>query len=115
LTSVPERRILRGLAGPMNRRSQQLATNQVRRIREQILMSKAELARRAGISPLTVNRVESGEECRLATKRKIILALGKSLEERAEVFPELVEISANNSKASPKHNTLPVGGKTKHG
>ena len=54
-------------------------------------MSKAELARKAGVSPLTIDRVESGYECRLDTKRKIILALGKKVQEKHEVFPELDE------------------------
>ncbi len=51
-------------------------------------MSKAELARKAGISPLTVDRIERGENCRLTTKRKIILALGYRLEEKDKVFCE---------------------------
>ena len=63
--------------------------NNVRSLREEVLMSKAELARKAGVSPLTIDRVESGYVCRLDTKRKIILALGKKLESRHEVFPEL--------------------------
>ena len=62
--------------------------NRVEKIRESLLMSKAELARKAGISPLTVDRIEKGSACRLATKRKIILALGMKLEDRAKVFPE---------------------------
>ena len=51
-------------------------SNYVRNIREQRLMSKAELARLAGVSPVTVDRIERGEQCRMETKRKIILALG---------------------------------------
>jgi len=62
--------------------------NKVRKIRESLLMSKAELARKAGISPLTVDRIERGENCRLTTKRKIILALGYRLEEKDKVFCE---------------------------
>ncbi|BCR04678.1 transcriptional regulator [Desulfuromonas versatilis] len=62
--------------------------NQVKKIRESLLMSKAELARKAGVSPLTVDRIESGAACRMATKRKIILALGLSLGDREKVFPE---------------------------
>lgn len=62
--------------------------NNVRTLREELLMSKAELARKAGISPLTVDRIESGMTCRLDTKRKIILALGKKLVERTQVFPD---------------------------
>ena len=47
--------------------------NQVREIREAQLMSKAELARKAGVSPVTIDRIEGGAVCRMATKRKIIL------------------------------------------
>jgi DNA-binding XRE family transcriptional regulator len=61
--------------------------NQVREIREAQLMSKAELARKAGVSPVTIDRIERGEECRMSTKRKIILALGLKLTDRNEVFP----------------------------
>lgn len=63
-------------------------TNHVRRIRESLLMSKAELARKAGLSVLTVGRIENGVDCRMDTKRKVILALGLSLEDKAKVFPE---------------------------
>ncbi len=49
-------------------------------------MSKSELAREAGISVLTVGRIERGEECRLETMRKIILALGYSIEDKNKVF-----------------------------
>jgi len=62
--------------------------NAVKKLREQLLMSKAELARKAKLSPLTVDRIERGESCRLETKRKIILALGYSLSEKHKVFPE---------------------------
>lgn len=65
-----------------------MAANQVKKIRESLLMSKAELARKAGISPLTVDRIESGAPCRLSTMRKLILALGLRLEDREKVFPE---------------------------
>ena len=61
--------------------------NQVREIREAQLMSKAELARKAGVSPVTIDRIEKGEECRMSTKRKIILALGLKLTDRNHVFP----------------------------
>jgi len=40
-----------------------LVHNTVRKIREEILMSKSELARNAGISPLTVDRIEKGMSC----------------------------------------------------
>lgn len=62
--------------------------NSVKSIREGLLMSKAELARKAGVSPLTIDRVESGKNCRMETRRKIILALGYDLSLKEEVFPE---------------------------
>ena len=52
-------------------------------------MSKAELARRAGVSPLTIDRVEAGSPCRMDTKRKILEALGLSPSARAEVWPDI--------------------------
>lgn len=56
--------------------------------REQRLLSKAELARRSGLSVLTIDRVERGAPCRLDTKRKIILALGLKVSDRGQVFDD---------------------------
>lgn len=67
---------------------QEKGKSNVRKIRESLLMSKAELARKAGLSVLTVGRIENGIDCRMDTKRKIILALGLSLEDKEKVFPE---------------------------
>jgi hypothetical protein len=52
------------------------------------MMSKAELARKAGLSTLTVDRVEAGRACRLDTKRKILHALGLKVSEKDSVFGE---------------------------
>ena len=60
--------------------------NSVGKIRENLLMSKAELARKAGISVLTLDRIEKGMSCRIETKRKIILALGYDLSDKGRVF-----------------------------
>jgi len=60
----------------------------VKEIREALLMSKSELARKAGVSVLTIDRVEKGMICRMETKRKIILALGYKLTDRDRIFPE---------------------------
>jgi DNA-binding XRE family transcriptional regulator len=60
--------------------------NSVKIIREQRLISKAELARLAGVSPVTIDRIERGEDCRMETKRKILLALGFDLSEKDKVF-----------------------------
>jgi DNA-binding XRE family transcriptional regulator len=60
--------------------------NNVQRLREEQMLSKAELARRAGLSVLTIDRIERGEDCRVDTKRKIILALGFKITDRQKVF-----------------------------
>ncbi|MSN26360.1 MAG: helix-turn-helix domain-containing protein [Geobacter sp.] len=62
--------------------------NKLKSIRESRLLSKSELARKAGVSPLTIGRIERGEVCRMETMRKIILALGFSLEEKNKVFQD---------------------------
>jgi DNA-binding XRE family transcriptional regulator len=63
-----------------------LGRNIVKEIREELLMSKAELARKAGVSSLTIDRIEKGKSCRMETKRKIILALGFDLSDKGKVF-----------------------------
>jgi len=65
-----------------------LGGNVVKEIREELLMSKAELARKAGVSSLTIDRIEKGKSCRMETKRKIILALGYNLSDKSKVFTE---------------------------
>lgn len=65
-----------------------MSRNSVKEIREELLMSKAELARKAGVSPLTIDRIEKGKNCRMETKRKIILALGYNLSEKNRIFLE---------------------------
>lgn len=65
-----------------------MSNNRVKTIRESILMSKAELARKANISPITISRIEKGMTCRMETKRKIILALGFDLSEKRKVFSD---------------------------
>ena len=63
-----------------------MGINQVQRFRENLMMSKAELARKAGLSTLTIDRVEAGRPCRLDTKRKILLALGLRVSDKDRVF-----------------------------
>lgn len=62
--------------------------NNLKKLREEQLTSKAELARKAGLSVLTIDRVESGKECRMDTKRKIILAMGLKLTDKERLFPD---------------------------
>ena len=60
--------------------------NALKTVRESLLMSKAELAREANVSPITVSRIEKGLPCRMDTKRKILLALGLELSEKNKIF-----------------------------
>ena len=71
-----------------------LRSNNLQRLREERLLSKAELARRAGISALTVDRIERGADCRLDTKRKIVLALGLKISDHVKVFDSALEGAA---------------------
>lgn len=72
--------------GKSGKEKAKVERNNVRKIREGLLLSKAELARRANISVLTIDRVEKGMACRMDTKRKIILSLGLKLSDRDKVF-----------------------------
>ena len=64
----------------------EMAKNYLNKIRESLLMSKAELARKANVSPITIARIENGQPCRMETKRKILLALGYKLSEKHKIF-----------------------------
>jgi DNA-binding XRE family transcriptional regulator len=68
-----------------------VARNNVQKFREALMMSKAELARKAGLSTLTIDRVECGRPCRLDTKRKILSALGLKVADKDRVFGALAE------------------------
>lgn len=60
-------------------------SNNVRRIRESKMLSKTEGASLAGVSTLTVDRIEREESCRLETKRKILSALGLKISQKHRV------------------------------
>ena len=62
--------------------------NALREFRIEQMMSKAELARKAGLSVLTIDRIEKGFGCRMDTKRKILKALGLKLSDRRKLFQE---------------------------
>ena len=64
----------------------QMSQNTLKTIRESLMMSKAELARKANISPITITRIENGMPCRMETQRKIILALGYKISDKNKVF-----------------------------
>jgi transcriptional regulator with XRE-family HTH domain len=61
-------------------------TNNVKKLREARMLSKAELARLAGISPVTLDRIENGKASRMATQRRILLALGLKVSQKNKVF-----------------------------
>jgi len=63
-----------------------MSTNSLREIRESFLISKAELAKMADISVLTLTRIEQGKPCRMETKRKILSALGLKISDKNKVF-----------------------------
>ncbi len=65
-----------------------MATNRLKKIRESMLMSKAELARQANVSPITITRIEKGLPCRMDTKRKILLALGLKPADKHKIFKD---------------------------
>ena len=69
-----------------------MSKNLLKEIRESLMMSKAELARKARISPITITRIEQGMPCRMETKRKIILALGYKISDRKKVFGDWEDI-----------------------
>ncbi len=66
-----------------------MPSNHVQRYRESLMLSKAELARKAGLSTLTIDRIEAGRPCRLDTKRKILFALGLQVSDRENVFSSI--------------------------
>ncbi len=63
-----------------------MTLNPLRQHRESLMLSKAALARKAGVSALTIDRIEKGFPCRMQPKRKILLALGLKLSEWDKVF-----------------------------
>lgn len=76
--------------------------NNVRTIRESKMMSKAELARKASVTVQTIDRIEKGNDCRLDTKRKIILALGYKLGDRSRIFVDESNTGAKKKKSRAK-------------
>jgi len=61
--------------------------NRVRELRENRLMTQAQLARKARVALRTIHSVEKGMNCRMDTKRKILIALGMRFEDKDYVFP----------------------------
>ena len=53
-----------------------------------MLMSKAELARQANVSPITISRIEKNMPCRMETQRKILEALGLKPADKHKIFKD---------------------------
>jgi len=60
--------------------------NRVRELRENKLMTQAQLAKKARVALRTIHSVEKGMNCRMDTKRKILMALGVPFEHKGRVF-----------------------------
>ena len=65
-----------------------MAASRLKELRENRMISRSELARKARVSTLTIARIERGEPCRKDTKRKILAALGLKPLDKDKVFPE---------------------------
>jgi len=61
--------------------------NRIRAARQARGWTQAELAEKACVSPRTVHAVEKGQDCRQATKRKILGALSVPWDMREDYFP----------------------------
>lgn len=86
----------------MDTKDQTTPINRVRELRENRLMTQAQLARKAKVALRTIHSVEKGMNCRMDTKRKILLALGMRFEDKDYVFPPL------NGRAHVEHPGEPT-------
>ena len=96
--------------------------NRVREIRENRLMTQAQLARKAKVALRTIHSVEKGMNCRMDTKRKILLALGLRFEDKDFVFPSRgglvippMRETAPFAAAAPSESNMSGGGGTSEG
>jgi DNA-binding XRE family transcriptional regulator len=64
-------------------------------------MTQAQLARKAKVALRTIHSVEKGMNCRMDTKRKILLALGLRFEDKDHVFPPASAFRDASGEASP--------------
>jgi DNA-binding XRE family transcriptional regulator len=66
------------------------SNNNVRHVREIKMLSKSELARRAGISPLTIDRIEKGDALPDLDSTKNLIRFGtRTFRETESVYGEL--------------------------
>jgi DNA-binding XRE family transcriptional regulator len=74
-----------------------MSKNTLKKIRESLMMSKTELAKKANLSPITITRIENGMPCRMETKRKIVLALGDQIFDKSELFGDDMQLSIRDN------------------
>ena len=94
-----------------NNRSKTIRKNRVRELRENRLMTQAQLARKAKVALRTIHSVEKGMNCRMDTKRKILLALGLRFEDKDQVFPPMsafTNVGLGESMHAPAPAPVPV-------
>ena len=84
-----------------NNRSKSIRKNRVRELRENRLMTQAQLARKAKVALRTIHSVEKGMNCRMDTKRKILLALGLRFEDKDQVFPSISPMHVDGPTGTP--------------
>jgi transcriptional regulator with XRE-family HTH domain len=66
--------------------------NRIRAARQARGWTQADLAARAKVSARTIHAVEKGDDCRQATKRRILIALTVPWEERFDYFPRMQSV-----------------------
>ncbi|MDR0354885.1 MAG: helix-turn-helix domain-containing protein [Deltaproteobacteria bacterium] len=57
--------------------------------REQMMISRSEFARKAGLSPQTMNKLEAGGVCRPDTVKKVLSSLGIQMDGQTFVSEEI--------------------------
>ena len=87
-------------------RSTSIRRNRVRELRENRLMTQAQLARKAKVALRTIHSVEKGMNCRMDTKRKILLALSMRFEDKDHVFPPTSAFELGHSGHSGEHSPV---------
>ena len=81
--------------------SRPIQQHRVRELRENRLMTQAQLARKAKVALRTIHSVEKGMNCLMETKRKILLALGLRFEDKDQVFPPRRRMVSEGAEFNP--------------
>jgi transcriptional regulator with XRE-family HTH domain len=75
--------------------------NRIRAARQARGWTQADLASRAKVSARTIHAVEKGDECRQATKRRILIALAVPWDERFDYFPRMQSVRPAPAEITP--------------